>query len=163
MVRWCRLFGKQYLGFWVLGLVLFALQEVPYMVMPLFSLESNPIMNMQESSVLLDICEKILGSLCIVVMTFIAQGQSKIFQIGGGINRFGFLSAVIVLLLNYLGWWLYFNGHQSIGIMMFFIVLLPPLYYVCIGIWRQNLILTGVGIVFGIVHFIHVLGNLKNG
>ena len=161
MVRWCKLFGEQYLGFWILGLVLFALQEVPYMVMPLFHLENNPIMNMQESSVLLDICEKVSGSLCIAVMTFIIQGQAGFFHIGNGINRIGFFSAVIVLLLNYLGWWLYFNGHQSIGIMMFFIVFLPPLYYVCIGIWRQNLILVIVGIIFGVVHFTHVYGNLK--
>lgn len=161
MVRWCKLFGEQYLGFWVLGLVLFALQEVPYMIMPLFKLESNPIMNMPESSVLLDICEKVSGVLCIALMTFIVQGQVEFFHIGNGINRIGFISAVIVLLLNYFGWWLYFTGHQSIGIMMFFIVLLPPLYYVCIGIWRQNLILVVVGIIFEVVHFTHVYGNLK--
>lgn len=161
MVRWCKLFGEQYFGFWILGLVLFALQEVPYMVMPLFSLENNPIMNMQESSVFLDVCEKVFGSLCIAVMTFIVHRHVGFFDIGNGINRIGFISAVIVLLLNYLGWMLYFNGHQSTGMMMFFIVVLPPLYYVCIGIWRQNLILLITGIIFEVIHFIHVSGNLK--
>ena len=39
MVRWIKLFGNQYLGFWVLGLVLFALQEIPYMLMPLFGVK----------------------------------------------------------------------------------------------------------------------------
>jgi hypothetical protein len=48
--RWIRIFNNQYIGFWVLGLILFALQEVPYMVMPMLKLESNPIMNRQESS-----------------------------------------------------------------------------------------------------------------
>ena len=33
MVRWFKLFDHQYFGFWVLGLVLFAIQEIPYMVM----------------------------------------------------------------------------------------------------------------------------------
>ena len=37
MVRWIKLFRDQYLGFWALGLLLFALQEVPYMVMPIFT------------------------------------------------------------------------------------------------------------------------------
>ncbi len=69
MVKWVKLFGNQYIGFWFLGLVLFALQEVPYMLMPLFKLENNPIMNMRESSAALDACEKILGILCIVIMT----------------------------------------------------------------------------------------------
>ena len=34
MVRWFELFGDQYFGFWVPGVVLFAIQEIPYMVMP---------------------------------------------------------------------------------------------------------------------------------
>ena len=46
MVRWIKLFRDQYLGFWALGLLLFALQEIPYMVMPMLHLETNPIMNM---------------------------------------------------------------------------------------------------------------------
>ena len=71
MVRWLKLFGDQYFGFWILGLVLFAIQEIPYMVMPLFHLETNPIMNMAESSAALDVCEKILGSLCIALMIFV--------------------------------------------------------------------------------------------
>lgn len=71
MVKWIKLFGNQYLGFWVFGLVLFAIQEIPYMIMPLLKLESNPIMNMQESSLVLNTCEKILGSICIALMTFI--------------------------------------------------------------------------------------------
>ena len=50
MVRWFRLFGNQYLGFWALGLVLFFLQEIPYMLMPFFHLEKNPIMTMAETS-----------------------------------------------------------------------------------------------------------------
>ena len=50
MVRWFRLFGKQYLGLWAPGVLLFALQELPYMLMPLIRLETDPIMNMTETS-----------------------------------------------------------------------------------------------------------------
>ena len=71
MLKWIKIFDNQYVGFWVLGLILFLIQEMPYMVMPLFKLETNPIMNMQESSVVLNVCEKILGSSCIAFMTFI--------------------------------------------------------------------------------------------
>ena len=81
MVKWIKLFGNQYLGFWVLGLVLFAIQEIPYMIMPFLKPESNPIMNMQESSVVLNGCEKILGSLCIALMTFVVCDEKKIFSI----------------------------------------------------------------------------------
>ncbi|SDA16858.1 hypothetical protein SAMN02910447_01198 [Ruminococcus sp. YE71] len=44
--------------------------------------------------------------------------------------------------------------------MMFFIVLMPPLFYVFIGLWRENLPLTLTGAVFTAVHFTHVYGNL---
>ena len=145
MARWIKLFRDQYLGFWALGLLLFALQEIPYMVMPMLHLETNPIMNMTETSAALDICEKVLGSLCIALMVFVVHRDAMLFSIAP----------------NYAGWALYFAGHQSLFVMMLFIVALPPLYYVAIGFWRQNTPLTVAGAVFLAVHFIHVWGNLR--
>jgi len=160
VVKWFRVFGDQYIGFWASGILFFVLQEVPYMIMPLFQLENNPIMNMQESSAILNICEKVLGSLCIAIMVFIVRDIPQ-FSAGTGICKIGFILAVTVLLLNYFGWVLYFRGYQSIAVMMIFMVALPPLYYVCIGLWRGNWILSITGAAFEIVHFIHVYGSLK--
>lgn len=161
MFKWIKLFDNQYLGFWVLGLLLFIIQEIPYMIMPLIKLENNPIMNMNESSVILNACEKILGSLCIALMIFVVCDEKKIFSVGEPRELLFFNISVGVLLLNFLGWFLYFTGHQSILVMMIFIVVLPPLYYVFIGLWRNNIILTVTGCIFLVVHFIHVLGNLR--
>lgn len=161
MFRFVKIFGNQYLGFWIFGLILLAVQEIPYMIMPLLKLQSNPIMNMKESSALLDTCEKMLGSLCIAFMTFIVNKNAELFSITNKNEKVFFCLAVLVLLLNFAGWILYFTGHQSIFVMMLFIVVMPPLYYVFIGLWRNNTILTITGCVFLIVHFCHVLGNLK--
>lgn len=161
MFKWVRIFGDQYLGFWVLGPVIFALQELPYIVMPLFNLQTNPIMNMRESSVFLDICEKILGSSCIAVMMFIVHNDAKFFSITAGRERLFFCIAAAVLLLNYFGWFLYFTGRQSTAVMLIFIVALPPLLYLFIGLWRKNTALAVTACVFLIVHFVHVSGNLK--
>ena len=139
MVKWIKLFGNQYLGFWVFGLVLFAIQEIPYMIMPLLKLESNPIMNMQESSVVLNTCEKILGSLCIALMTFVVCDEKKLFSIRDTHELLFFGISMGILLLNFFGWFLYFTGHQSIFVMMFFMVMMPPLYYVFIGLWSENI------------------------
>ena len=87
MVKWIKLFSNQYLGFWSLGLVLFAIQEIPYMIMPLFKLKTNPIMNMTETSPYLDILEKVLGSLCIALMIFIVNKNTSFFEIGTGIQK----------------------------------------------------------------------------
>ncbi len=161
MFNFFKIFGNHYLGFWILGLALFVIQEIPYMIMPLFKLDTNPIMNMKESSMILEAAEKILGSMCIAFMTFIVHKDSKLFSITEGREKLFFFLTVLVLLLNFIGWAFYFGGHQSVFVMMFFIVLMPPLYYVFIGLWRSNIILTVTGGIFLIVHFVHVLGNLR--
>lgn len=161
MVRWIKLFGDQYLGFWLPGILLFVLQELPYMVMPLVHPANNPIMNMKETSAALDLSEKILGISCVIFMLFVVSKNAVAFEIGSGVRRTGFIVALAVLLLNYAGWVIYFSGHQSIGEMMFFIVTLPPLYYAAIGLWRNNSLLMAAGLAFEAVHFIHVYGNLR--
>lgn len=161
MVKFFRLFGNQYFGFWALGLALFVIQEIPYMVMPFFKLETNPIMNMKESSVILEIFEKILGSACVAFMFLIIHKESGFFSVADGREKLFFILSVFVLLLNFIGWAIYFCGHQSVLVMMFFIVLMPPLYYVFIGLWRSNILLTVTGGIFLVVHFIHVFGNLR--
>ena len=161
MFKFFKLFGSQYLGFWLFGLLLFAVQEIPYMVMPLFKLQTNPIMNMTESSRILDMFEKILGSLCIAFMIFIVNKNSNLFLPADGREKIFFALSVTVLLLNFIGWGIYFSGRQSVFVMMFFIVIMPPLYYFFVGLWRENILLTITAVPFLIIHFIHVLGNLK--
>ena len=161
MVRWFRLFGNQYAGFWALGLLLFAVQEIPYLLMPFIHLKTNPIMNMTETSPVLDVCEKILGSLCIALMIFIIHRDAVFFSIAEGREKLFFTLAALILLANFAGWALYFTGRQSLFVMMAFIVAMPPLYYMAIGLWRQNTPLVITGAVFLAVHFLHVLGNLR--
>lgn len=161
MFKFLKLFGSHYLGFWAFGLLLFAVQEIPYMVMPMFKLQTNTIMNMPESSAVLDAFEKALGSLCIAFMLFIVNKDSNLFLPANGKEKIFFALSVAVLLLNFIGWGIYFSGCQSVFVMMFFIVLLPPLYYFFIGLWRKNILLTVTAVPFLIVHFIHVLGNLR--
>ena len=90
MVRWYRLFGNQYFGFWLPGLVLFAIQEIPYMLMPFLRLETNPIMNMTETSTVVDACEKLLGSLCIAFMVFIIHKNAMVFSVSTGREKLFF-------------------------------------------------------------------------
>ena len=161
MVRWFRLFGNQYAGFWALGLLLFAVQEIPYILMPFIHLKTNPIMNMTETSPVLDVCEKILGSLCIALMMFVIHRDAVFFSIAEGREKLFFTLTALILLANFAGWALYFTGRQSLFVMMAFIVAMPPLYYMAIGLWRQNTPLVITGAVFLAVHFLHVLGNLR--
>lgn len=162
MLKFIHLFKNYYFGISFIGIMAFLIQEIPYMVMPFLKLKSNPIMNMTETSVTLGTLEKILGSLCITLMIFIVNKETSFFDIGTGIQKAAFISIIAVLLLNFFGWLLYFKGYQSIPIMMFFIVFLPPLYYILIGVWRKNWVLVCTGVAFLLVHSTHVYKNLIN-
>ena len=100
---------------------------------------------MTEKSAALDIGEKIMGSLCIVLMVFVVHKDAPLFSVSDGRERLFFISAAVLILANFIGWAFYFTGHQSVLIMMAFIVALPPLFYVAVFI----------------MHFSHVLGNLR--
>ncbi|MDO5301990.1 MAG: hypothetical protein Q4E76_05790 [Tissierellia bacterium] len=161
MVRWLHLFGKTDLGFWPLGLALFFLQELPYLVMPFLALEENPIMNMVEASPGLNFLEKLLGISCVLVMCFVIYGEAPLFSLASGREKLGFFLAALALLGYYLGWFFYAQGHQSLSLMLGALVLLPPLYYAAIGLWRGHWLLSGLGLAFGGVHFLHVYVNFR--
>ena len=114
-----------------------------------------------ETSAFLEICEKVLGFSCIALLIFVVQTHASVFGVGSGIHKAGFVLAAAALLLSYVGWGLYFGGRQSFAIMMGFLVALPPLYYACIGLWRGNWPLLAAGLVFEVIHFVHVYGNLR--
>ncbi|MDE6763455.1 MAG: hypothetical protein K2J73_07230, partial [Oscillospiraceae bacterium] len=80
-------------------------------------------MNMTETSSVLDMLEKILGSLCIAFMIFFVNKKSSLFLPANGRGKIFLTLSVIVLLLNFIGWGIYFSGRQSVFVMMFFIVL----------------------------------------
>ncbi len=161
MVRWFAIGGGQYLGFWLPGLAVFALQELPYLLMPLFRLQSDPLMHMTETAPALDVCEKILGSLCVALTVFVVREDAVLFSAGSGREKLFLTLALLILLANWSGWALYFSGRRSVAVMMLFLVALPPLYYAAVGLWRRNVPLTAAASVFLIVHCVHVYGNLK--
>ena len=37
MFKWFKIVKNQYFGLWLIGLLLFAIQEIPYMIMPLYN------------------------------------------------------------------------------------------------------------------------------
>ncbi len=161
MARFFRLFGEQYLGFWSIGLLLFAIQEIPYMIMPILKPQPNPIMDLPEYCKLLAVAEGILGSACIALMVFVVRDDVPLFSIGSESRKAFFFLACAALLLNFIGWGIYFAGTRTPAVMLAFIVAMPPLYYLFIGLWRGNTPLIVAAAVFLPVHFIHVSINLR--
>ena len=160
MFKWFRIVKNQYFGLWIVALAVFAIQEIPYMVMPLIPLEANPVMNMPANSLFLDICEKILGVLCIVVMLLIVNKNSALFSVHTKSEIAFFSVAVGLIVANFVGWALYYCGLQSVAIMIVFIFALPPLYYLFVGLWRKNYFLVITAGLFFAVHLSNAFVNL---
>jgi len=161
MVKWFALSRNQYLGFFALGLVLFALQELPYIVMPLIHMESNPVMEMQDKSTILNITEKALGISCIIVMLFLVRGDAKWFSLSTPQEKVFFCAAIVAIVGYFIGWVFYFTGFQSLPLILLSLVALPPIYYTFIGLWRGNYVLSVLGVFFLTAHFSNVWNNLK--
>jgi hypothetical protein len=160
MVKWIRLYKSQYLGFFALGLLLFAVQELPYGIMPLFHLSANPIMEMTEASPFLNILEKVLGTLSIAALILVVEKNARWFSLSSKKELIFFILAMVMLGINFGGWAFYFNGYQSKALMIVCLVAAVPLYYVFLGLWRKNYILAITGVLFFIVHVSHVSMNL---
>lgn len=160
MFKWFKIVKNQYFGLWLIGLLLFLIQEIPYLLMQLIPLNINPIMEMPVNSLFLDVSEKIFGVLCVIVMILIVHKNNKLFSIKTKKEFIFFFIAIAVILLNFLGWTLYFCGLQSVAIMLVFIFALPPLYYLFIGLWRKNYFLIVVSCIFFIIHLSNGFVNL---
>lgn len=161
MVKWFRLTKNQYFGLFLLGVAFFLLQELPYIVMPLIPLTTNPLMEMQDKSIILNALEKFLGISCIVVMLFLVRADAKWFSLNN-LKEIAFFGVAMAAIVGYfIGWGFYFNGFQSLALIICTLVALPPLYYAFIGLWRKNYVLAVLGGLFMIAHISNVWNNMK--
>lgn len=160
MIKWFKLTENYYFGLFALGIALFALQELPYIVMPFISLELNPLMEMQDKSALLNAIEKTLGVSCIIVMLFLVRYDSKWFSLSSKRERTFFGLAMIAIVGYFTGWVFYFNGFKSLALILCLLVALPPVYYALIGLWRRNYVLAVLGGAFLVAHIANVWNNL---
>ena len=161
MAKWFRITKKQYVGFFALGLAFFALQELPYIIMPLLSIQPNPLIEMQDRSVFLNAVEKVLGVSCIVFMLFLVRENARWFSLGTKKEKTYFIVAMAAILGYFVGWTLYFNGFQSVPLILCTLVALPPIYYTFIGLWRCNSFLAICGVAFFLAHITNVWNNLR--
>ena len=160
MAKWIRLTRSQYIGFFALGLAFLVLQELPYIIMPLIPLSSNPLMEMQDQSLLLNVIEKVLGVSCIVTMLFLVRDDAKWFSLGTTQEKRFFCMAILAIAAYYTGWIFYFAGFQSLLLMLCLLVAMPPMYYAFIGLWRENYVLAILGGMFLLAHLANVWNNL---
>ena len=155
MKKIAHLYKNYYLGISFIGIIAFVIQEIPYMIMPLVKPESNPIMNMQNESKLLQIIQGVLGTLSMVLLMLIVRDDVSFFSIETSRDKAFFVSTLVMILFNFIGWTLYYTGHQISWVIVISQFAVVPLYYLFFGLWKYNYPLVMTAAMFFAIHTIN--------
>jgi hypothetical protein len=160
MLKWFKITKNQYFGLFLLGFALFALQELPYMIMPLIPLKTNVLMDMEDKIAVLNALEKTAGIACVIIMLFLVRADTKGFSLETRAEKISFAFAAAALGAYFVGWIFYFCGYQGRALILALLVAMPPIYYSFIGLWRKNYVLAIAGVLFLAIHVTNVSFNL---
>lgn len=155
MIKFLHLYKYYWLGFSMIGLIAFAIQEIPYMLMPLIRPESNPIMNMQNEILWLERLQGAFGMLSMVLLMLIVREDAPLFSFTAVRESVLFGCVVAMILLNFVGWAFYYLGYQYGWLIVISQFAAVPLYYLFIGLWQRNFWLAGTAVPFFIIHTIN--------
>ena len=138
-----------------MGIIAFVIQEIPYMIMPLIKMKSNPVMNMQNEIPWIEKTQGIFGALSMIMLMLIVKDNDKFFSIGTYKEKIFFAITVLMILINYMGWTFYYLGFQYGWLIVISQFAVVPLYYLFFGLWKSNYLLVATASVFFIIHTIN--------
>ena len=138
-----------------MGIIAFVIQEIPYMIMPLIKMKSNPIMNMQNEIPWIEKTQGIFGALSMIMLMLIVKDNDKFFSIGTYKEKIFFAITLLMILINYMGWTFYYLGFQYGWLIVISQFAVVPLYYLFFGLWKSNYLLVATASVFFIIHTIN--------
>lgn len=155
MIKLLHLFKNYYLGISFVGIIAFAIQEIPYMIMPIIKLKSNPIMNMQNEIPWIEKTQGIFGVLSMIFCMLIVNDNDKFFSIATYKEKGFFAITVLMILINFIGWFFYYLGFQYNWLIVISQFAVVPLYYLFFGLWKSNYLLVSTASVFFMIHTIN--------
>ncbi len=155
MVKLFHLYKNYYLGISFVGIIAFAIQEIPYMIMPLIKLKTNPIMNMQNEIPWIEKTQSIFGMLSMILLMLIVRDDNIFFSIATNKEKCFFAITVLMILINFIGWAFYYLGFQYNWLIVISQFAVVPLYYLFFGLWKSNYLLVGTASIFFIIHTIN--------
>ena len=155
MIKFRHLFRNYYLGISFIGIIAFAVQEIPYIIMPLIKPASNPIMNMQSEILWIENVQGVLGMLSILLLILIVRDDVKPFSVSTAKEKICFALTVFMILINFAGWIFYYLGYQYGWLIVISQFAAVPLYYLFFGLWKSNYLLAGTASLFFIIHTVN--------
>ena len=155
MLKLIHLFKHYYFGISFIGIAAFAVQEIPYMIMPLIKPESNPIMNMQNEIKWIDTVQGLLGILSMFLLMLIVRDDVGAFSLTTSKEKVFFLLTILMIAINFVGWAFYYAGHQYGRLIVLSQFAAVPLYYLFFGLWNSNYLLVGAAVPFFLIHTVN--------
>ena len=159
MLKFLHLFKNYYLGISFIGIAAFVIQEIPYIVMPLIKPESNPIMNMPNEIKWLGTVQGIFGVLSMILLMLIVRDDVKLIPRETAKEKTFLILMILMILINFVGWTLYYTGHQYGWMIIISQFAVVPLYYLFFGLWQSNYLLAGAAVPFFVIHTINGILN----
>ncbi len=159
MIKFFHLFKKYYLGISFIGLIAFMIQEIPYILMPLIKPASNPIMNMQNEIRCIKTIQGIFGMLSMIFLMLIVRDDVTLIPRETAKDKTFLFLMVLMILTNFIGWALYYMGHQYGWLIIISQFAVVPLYYLFFGLWKNNYLLVGTAVPFFVIHTINGIMN----
>ena len=159
MLKLIHLFKNYYFGISFIGIAAFVIQEIPYIVMPMIKPTSNPIMNMQNEIKWIETVQGIFGMLSMILLILIVRDDVKLIPRETTKDKMFLLLTVLMILINFIGWILYYMGHQYGWLIIISQFAAVPLYYLFFGLWKSNYLLVGTAVPFFVIHTINGILN----
>ena len=155
MIKIAHLCKNYYLGISFIGIIAFAIQEIPYIIMPLIKPEPNPIMNMQNELKWLQTIQGVFGVLSMVLLMLIVRDDVGFFSLEKTRDKAFFILTLVMILVNFIGWAFYYSGHQYGWLIVISQFAVVPLYYLFFGMWKYNYPLVLTAALFFAIHTIN--------
>ena len=155
MLKFVHIYKNYYLGLSIIGILAFAIQEIPYIIMPLVKLASNPIMNMQNEIKWVGIAQGIFGMLSMVLLILLVRDDVPFLSLSTTREKVFFSLTILMISINFVGWTFYYTGHQYVWLIVISQFAVVPLYYLFFGLWKSNYPLAGTATIFFIIHSVN--------
>ncbi len=159
MIKFLHLFKNYYFGISFIGIAAFVIQEIPYIVMPLIKPASNPIMNMQNEIKWIGTVQGIFGVISMILLMLIVRDDGKLIPIETTKEKTFLFLMILMILINFIGWTLYYMGYQYGWLIIVSQFAVVPLYYLFFGLWQRNYLLVGAAVPFFVIHTINGIMN----
>ena len=155
MLKFIHLYKNYYFGISFIGIAAFVIQEIPYIVMPLIKPASNPIMNMTNEIKWIETVQGIFGTLSMILLMLIVRDDVKLIPVETTKDKTFLFLTILMILINFIGWTLYYMGHQYGWLIIISQFAVVPLYYLFFGLWKSNYLLVGTAVPFFVIHTIN--------